>query len=74
MNPETILAWLGFGASMLRMIAERVGWSGGSKLSIELAAMAAKIDAFKTDPVYKSEIDAMKLSHTWGEQPPPQQP
>lgn len=53
-------------AEVLEMIGEQKGWTGGAKLAKELRDVAEKAGAaFRTDPVFKSEIDADELSHIW---------
>lgn len=71
MNPQKIDAWIQLAAGILRMVAEAAKWGGGKKLASELEAMAAQVDAFRTDPVLKAEIDAMKHGHSWGDEVPP---
>lgn len=63
---EAIVGGLGITSQLLRYVGSVRGWTGGEKLANELDAVGANIKtAFRTDPVFKDEIDAGLTSHTW---------
>ncbi len=61
-------------ATTFRFLAGTFKKDGMNKLASELEAMALKTDAFRSDPVFKSEMDKLQHSHTWGGDAPPVDP
>ncbi len=63
---EAIVGGLGITSALLRYIGNLRGWTGGEKLANELDDVASRTKAaFRTDPVFKEEIDAGLKSHSW---------
>lgn len=63
---QAIVVGIGVASQLLRFIGQLRGWTGGAKLASELDAVAEQTKtAFRTDPVFKEEIDAGMPSHTW---------
>lgn len=64
-TPQTVDGWIAAAASLIGLIAQVARWGGGAKLSRELERVAGEVNAFRTDPVLKAEIDALKSGHVW---------